>query len=233
MPQQHAHYAWATTVVKLIIFVAYGACWVCLCWHNPPNSDMDYRIFIVRTDVNAWNCTQGCTDTEGESALKVDSGKKIPCRTGESNLRQPTELHPIPYNNYLPVSLWGDLLLTYSNCERVFCVCVVCVCVCVFFVSFGVFFFFLTYFVSWNGPCAPKDLKWHRKEHIFIFIFLFAGFPWSDPPSEGRPGISGVSPLSGISGQSFDSTLLSPLLFFCLVLLPFLSYRFLPAGPFF
>ena len=49
---------------------------------------------------------------------------------------------------------------------------------------------------------------------------------------EGRPEMSDVSPLSGISGLSFDSTLLSPL-FFCLVLLPFLSYRFLPAGPFF
>ena len=48
---------------------------------------------------------------------------------------------------------------------------------------------------------------------------------------EGRPGMSDVSPLSGISGLSFDSTLLSPLFFFCLVLLPFLSYRFLPAGP--
>ena len=42
-----------------------------------------------------------------------------------------------------------------------------------------------------------------------------------------------VSPLSGISGLSFDSTLLSPLLFFCLILLPFLSDLFLPAGPFF
>ena len=51
--------------------------------------------------------------------------------------------------------------------------------------------------------------------------------------SEGRPGMSDVSPLSRISGLSFDSTLLSPLMFFCLVLLPFLSYRFLPAGPFF
>ena len=40
-------------------------------------------------------------------------------------------------------------------------------------------------------------------------------------PPEGRPGMSDVSPLSGISGLSFDSTLLSPLLFFCLVLLPF------------
>ena len=33
-------------------------------------------------------------------------------------------------------------------------------------------------------------------------------------------------PVSGISGLSFDSTLLSPLLLFCLVLLPFLSYIF-------
>ena len=58
------------------------------------------------------------------------------------------------------------------------------------------------------------------------------GSPFKAPP-EGRPGMSVVSPLSGISGLSFDSTLLSHLLFFCLVLLPFLSYRFLPAGPFF
>ena len=36
--------------------------------------------------------------------------------------------------------------------------------------------------------------------------------------------MSDVSPLSGISGLSFDFTLLSPLLFFCLVLLPFLSF---------
>ena len=50
---------------------------------------------------------------------------------------------------------------------------------------------------------------------------------------EGWPGMSDVSPLSGISGLSFDSTLVSPVLFFCLVLLPFLSYPFLPAGPFF
>ena len=58
-----------------------------------------------------------------------------------------------------------------------------------------------------------------------VFVVVF--------PPEGRPGMSDVSLLSGISGLSFDSTLLSPLLFFCLVLLPFLSYRFLPAGPFF
>ena len=40
--------------------------------------------------------------------------------------------------------------------------------------------------------------------------------------------MSDVSPLSGISGLSFDSTLPSPLLSFCLVLLLFLSCLFLP-----
>ena len=32
-------------------------------------------------------------------------------------------------------------------------------------------FFFSTYFVSCNGPCAPKE-KWHRKEHIIIIIII-------------------------------------------------------------
>ena len=69
-------------------FFAYDACLVCLYCPNPPNSDMDSRIFIVCTDVNACHCTWGCTGTERESALKVDSGKKIPYCTGESNLPQ-------------------------------------------------------------------------------------------------------------------------------------------------
>ena len=33
------------------------------------------------------------------------------------------------------------------------------------------FFFFPTYFVSCNGPCAPKE-KRHRKEHIIIIIII-------------------------------------------------------------
>ena len=48
---------------------------------------------------------------------------------------------------------------------------------------------------------------------------------------EGRPAMSDVSPLSGISGLPFDSTLLSFLLFFCLVPLLCLVL-FLPTGPF-
>ena len=46
------------------------------CFHNPSNSDMDYRIFNLRTNVNACDCTRQCTDTVRESALKVDSGIK-------------------------------------------------------------------------------------------------------------------------------------------------------------
>ena len=58
-------------------------------FHTSSNSDLDYSpIFNVRTDVNACDCTRVCTDTFREFALKVDSGRKIPCRTGQSNLRQ-------------------------------------------------------------------------------------------------------------------------------------------------
>ena len=41
------------------------------------------QMFIV----NACNCTWGCKDTVRESALTVDSGRKIPSRTGKLNLR--------------------------------------------------------------------------------------------------------------------------------------------------
>ena len=43
--------------------------------------------------------------------------------------------------------------------------------------------------------------------------------------------MSDVNPLSGISGLSFDSLFLSPLLF-CLVFLPFLSCHFSAKVPF-
>ena len=49
---------------------------------------MNFGIFNVHADVNAFDCTRGCTDTVRESALKVDLGRKIPCRTGESNWRR-------------------------------------------------------------------------------------------------------------------------------------------------
>ena len=85
-------------------YPAYGACWVFLCFHKPSNSDMGYGIFNARTDVSARNCARGRTETVKESALTVDSGRKIPCCTRESNLRrQPAG--PILYQlSYIPIS---------------------------------------------------------------------------------------------------------------------------------
>ena len=63
--------------------------------------------------------------------------------------------------------------------------------------------------------------------HITVMITLFLYYS-----PEGSLGMSDVSFLSGISGLSFDSPFLSPLLFFCLVLLLFLSCHFSANGPF-
>ena len=63
---------------------------------------MKYGILNVRTNVNAYDCTQGCTDTVRESALKGESRRKIPCRTGESNLRR-QRAGPMLYQlSYIP-----------------------------------------------------------------------------------------------------------------------------------
>ena len=63
---------------------------------------MDYKILNMRTNVDECKCTRGCTDTERESELKGESGRKNPlqqrgiepasaaCRSDAL----PTELHP-------------------------------------------------------------------------------------------------------------------------------------------
>ena len=67
------------------------------------NSDIDCRIFNVCTDVNACDCTRGGGYAHvRECALKIDSGRKIPCLTGESNLRR-QRASPMLYQlNYSP-----------------------------------------------------------------------------------------------------------------------------------
>ena len=75
---------------------------------------MDYRIFNMHTDVNACNCTQGCMRTTSESALKADSGRKIPCRTRESNLHWRCEgplLYQLSYIPTLPQACMPDSVL--------------------------------------------------------------------------------------------------------------------------
>ena len=57
-------------------------------FHNPPNSDMDYRTFNMCRSVNAYDCTCRYMDTVRESVLTADSGKQILFHTKESNVRQ-------------------------------------------------------------------------------------------------------------------------------------------------
>lgn len=65
---------------------------------------------------------------------------------------------------------------------------------------------------------------------VFVcFLLLFILDHWTP---KGRLEMFDVSPLSGTSTLSFDSSLLPPLWFFSLLPLLFLSF-FLPTGPFF
>ena len=64
---------------------------------------MDYGIFNAHTDVNACDCTWECMDIARESALKVDSGRKIPRSTGESNLRRQRAGPTLYQLSYTPI----------------------------------------------------------------------------------------------------------------------------------
>ena len=46
-----------------LCYPTYWACWVSQCFHKSLNSDMDHGIYHMRTDANACECTQRCTDT--------------------------------------------------------------------------------------------------------------------------------------------------------------------------
>ena len=84
-------FPWRKTAATESRYPTYSACWVFQCFHNPPNSDVDYRIF------NACNCTQGCMDT-----------RKRVCT--ESWLR---EKNPLPHRGIEPVlAAWRSDALT-------------------------------------------------------------------------------------------------------------------------
>ena len=60
----------------------WGAWWVFTCYHNPPNSDMDYKIFNVRT----WSFLRvrihtGVGHTDSESAQHVWLGQTLTNRS--------------------------------------------------------------------------------------------------------------------------------------------------------
>ena len=99
-------------------YPTYGACWVF------------YSVSIIhmRADVNdACDCTRGAARRHvRESALKVDTGRKIPSCIGESNLRQrragPTELHPPPTPqppSYVIASNFSSEVSVSGRCTKV------------------------------------------------------------------------------------------------------------------
>ena len=80
--------------------------------------DRDYRIFNVHTGVNACDCTQGCMDTVRESLLKIDSGRKIPCRTRESNLHRWRDGPMLYQLSYIPTCACGSSISTFIPKNR-------------------------------------------------------------------------------------------------------------------
>ena len=78
---------------------------------------MDHGIFNVHTNVNAYDCTRGCTDTIRESALKVDSERKIPYCIRKLNLHQRCAsliLYQLRYAPAPPQFEMGYLVLSLS-----------------------------------------------------------------------------------------------------------------------
>ena len=127
-------------------YPTYSAWWVFQCFHNPLNSNMGHGIFNVHTDVNACDCIRGCTGTVKESALKVDFGRKIPCRTVESNLRR-RRAGPMLYQpSYIPTPS------------------------CVFFL----FVFFFNYGYSFFLACDDLGEK-SFDESVAVCSFIFLG----------------------------------------------------------
>ena len=61
---------------------------------------------------------EGCTDTERKSALKVVSARKIPCRTGKSNVRQPRAGPTLYQPSYIPVQ--ADIFRHESTCASTY-----------------------------------------------------------------------------------------------------------------
>jgi len=122
----------------------------------------------------------------------------------------------------------------------------------------GVFVYFSVTICSrlvWSKIIKTSLVWWHWLRTVFSYLTkqAFPYFPFgfwfvlawmaiartfshsAHLLPERRPGMSDVSLLSGISGLSFDSSFLSPhlLVFFCQVLMLFLSCHFSANGPFF
>ena len=98
-------------------YPTYGACWVFQRFHNPPNSDMDYRIFNVHADVSdvcdlhtgvygqTWKlyCTESWFWEINSLPHRGNEPASAACRSDTL----PTELHPHPKRGIAIISHMG------------------------------------------------------------------------------------------------------------------------------
>ena len=103
--------------LRQLHYPSYCARWMFQCFHNTSNSDMVHGIFNVHMDTNACDCTQGCVDTVRESALKADSGSKIPCCNGGSNLPQRRAGPTLYQLSYIPAQHKFFFFFTPNNTD--------------------------------------------------------------------------------------------------------------------
>ena len=80
---------------------------------------------------------------------------------------------------------------------------------------------------SYVGTAIPSVVASWTAIRIYVSPWFLRG-----PTPKGSRGCLMSTPMSGTSRLTFDSPFLSPLLFFCLVLLLFLSCHLSPKGPF-
>ena len=94
----HQSYWWSPVHHKEIGMFFIKQRYGCQCWGSLPCAQMLMHA-IAR---------EGCTDTVREAALKIDSGRKTPCGTGELNLHQwcaGSMLYQLSYIPALPTGL--------------------------------------------------------------------------------------------------------------------------------
>ena len=127
-------FPWGKPAATESHYPTYYACWVFSSVHNPPNSGMDYRIFNMRTDVNAWDCTQGCTDTHirvfteswlGEKSLAVPGNRTY---VSSVMVRCPNQLSYINKSQHRKLALENKILQPLllgmkppTSCWQVWC----------------------------------------------------------------------------------------------------------------
>ena len=119
----------------------------------------------MRTDVNACDHTWECMDTVRESALKVDSTRKIPCCIRESNLRQQRAVQcSTNWATSPPCKSCKVACDDIVSCPGMICLfgLLPTVCTCIFYC----FFFFV-----W-AHCAPALVRDDvpKKCHYYYYI---------------------------------------------------------------